>query len=120
MRITLNIYADGNHYSGRYMGEFVKVAKTSDIGAGMAKGFTVNGSKVMVASVGGKYYAIEDRCTHMGAKLSDGLLMGNVVMCMAHGAQFDIASGAPLTLPGESPVKTYEVRVNGEDIEIKL
>ncbi len=103
-----------------YMGEFVKVAKTSDIGTGMAKGFTVNGNKVMVANVGGKYYAVEDRCTHMGSKLSTGMLVGNIIMCIAHGAQFDVTNGAPLTTLGKSPIKTYEARVSGEDIEIKL
>ncbi len=102
------------------MGEFIKVAKTSDIGAGMAKGFTVNGSKVMVANAGGRYYAVEDRCTHMGSLLSTGLLMGQIIMCPSHGAQFNIADGAPLAPPAKSPVKTYEVRVRGDDIEIKL
>jgi 3-phenylpropionate/trans-cinnamate dioxygenase ferredoxin subunit len=102
------------------MGEFIKVAKTSDIGTGMAKGFTLNGNKVVVVNVGGKYYAAEDRCTHMGAKLSAGMLLGNIIICPDHGAQFDVTSGSPLTLPGKSPIKTYEVRVSGEDIEIKL
>jgi 3-phenylpropionate/trans-cinnamate dioxygenase ferredoxin subunit len=102
------------------MGEFIKVAKTSDIGTGTAKGFMVNGNRVMVANVGGKYYAVEDRCTHAGAKLSTGLLAGNIVTCISHGAQFDVTNGAPLTTLGRSPIKTYEVRVSGEDIEIKL
>ncbi len=102
------------------MGEFITVAKTSDIGTGMAKGFTVNGTRVMVANVGGKYYAVEDRCTHLGAMLSTGLLLGNTIMCPAHGARFNIASGAPLAPPAKLPVKTYEVRVSGEDIEVKL
>jgi 3-phenylpropionate/trans-cinnamate dioxygenase ferredoxin subunit len=102
------------------MGEFVKVAKTSGIGKGTARGFVVNGNKVMIANVGGKYYAVEDRCSHAGAKLSTGILAGNIIMCIAHGAQFDVATGAPLTTLAKSPVKTYEVRVSGEDIEISL
>lgn len=102
------------------MGEFIKVAKTSDIGVGMAKGFTVNGSKVMVANVGGKYYAIEDRCTHMGAKLSTGVLLGSIIVCGAHSAQFDVVTGESLSGIGKGPVGTYEVRVNGDDLEIKL
>ncbi len=102
------------------MGEFIKVAKISDVGPGTAKGITVNGYRMAVTNVGGKFYAAEDRCTHMGATLSMGLLLGNIIICPAHGAQFDITDGAPLTLPGKTPVKTYEVRVSGEDIEIKL
>jgi nitrite reductase/ring-hydroxylating ferredoxin subunit len=102
------------------MGEFVKVAKAADIGPGTMKGFVVGDTMVLVANTGGKYYAVEDRCAHMGAKLSAGMMIGNMIMCMAHGAQFDVTSGAPLTTPAKSPIKTYQVRVSGEDIEILL
>jgi 3-phenylpropionate/trans-cinnamate dioxygenase ferredoxin subunit len=102
------------------MAEFFRVAKASEIGAGMAKGFVVNGKNVMVANVGGKYYAVEDRCTHAGARLSTGILAGSIITCMAHGAQFDVANGSPLTTLAKSPLKTYEVRLSGEDIEIKI
>ncbi len=102
------------------MNEFVKVAKVADVGVGSMKGFTVNGVKVLVANVGGKYYALEDKCSHMGAKLSTGFLMGNIVMCMAHSAQFDVTTGEPLTIEGKGPVKKFEIQVNGDDLEVKL
>lgn len=102
------------------MGEFVKVAKAADIGAGAMKGYVIGDNKIMIANVGGKYYAVEDRCTHANAKLSAGMLMGNMVMCMAHGAQFDVTSGEALSSPAKTAAKTYEVRVSGDDIEVKL
>jgi len=102
------------------MNDYVKVAKAADIGAGMMKGYTVNDVKILIANLGGKYYAVEDKCTHMSALLSKGVLLGNIVMCPAHGAQFDVTSGAVLTSPASKPAKAYEVRLNGEDIEIKL
>jgi len=102
------------------MNDYVKVAKAADIGAGTMKGFTVNDVKIVIANVGGKYYALEDKCTHMNARLSPGMLLGNIVMCPAHGAQFDVTTGAVLASPASRPTKAYEVRVNGEDIEIKL
>ena len=102
------------------MNEFVKVAKAADIGAGTMKGYVVNNVKVLIANVGGKYYALEDKCSHMGAKLSTGMLLGNIVMCMAHSAQFDVTTGAALTIEGKGPVKKFEVRTSGEDLEIEL
>jgi len=102
------------------MNEFVKVAKAADIGSGSMKSYTMNDNKILIANVGGKYYAIEDSCTHMNAKLSKGMLLGNIILCPAHGAQFDVTSGAVLSSPASKPAKAYEVRVNGEDIEIKL
>jgi 3-phenylpropionate/trans-cinnamate dioxygenase ferredoxin subunit len=102
------------------MSEFVKVAKVADIGAGTMKGFVVGDIKLMIANIGGKFYAVEDRCTHMNAKLSTGMLMGKTVMCMAHGAQFDVTTGAVMASPANKPAKTYEVRVNGDDLEINI
>lgn len=102
------------------MAEFVKVAKTSDIAPNNARGFSVEGKNIMIASIDGKLYAAEDRCSHMNSKLSTGLLSGNVIMCMAHGAQFDITTGKQLGSIGKGPIKTYEVRVSGDDIEVKI
>ena len=102
------------------MGEFIKVAKAAEIGTGSMKGFVLGENKVLVANIDGKYYAIEDSCPHMGTKLSKGLLMGKNVTCMAHSAKFDVTSGLSLGDVTNKPAKTYEVRVNGEDIEVKL
>lgn len=102
------------------MADFVKVGKAADVKAGTVKGFVLGEHKVLIANVGGKYYALEDKCTHMGAKLSTGMLLGNIIMCMAHSAQYDVTTGEPLSGPGKAAVKAYEVRVNGEDLEIKL
>jgi phenylpropionate dioxygenase-like ring-hydroxylating dioxygenase large terminal subunit len=68
---------------------FTKVAKVADVAAGTIKGFLVGDKKVAIANANGKFYAFEDRCAHAGARLSTGLLLGNMVMCIAHGAQFD-------------------------------
>jgi 3-phenylpropionate/trans-cinnamate dioxygenase ferredoxin subunit len=102
------------------MGDFVKVARAADVPSGTMKGFVVGENKVLIVNVGGAYYALEDKCTHMGAKLSTGMLIGNIIMCIAHGAQFDAVTGKPLTLTGKGPVKKYEARVSGEDIEVEL
>ncbi len=102
------------------MGEFIKVAKAADIRAGFVKGFVVGENRIMIANVGGKYYALEDKCPHMGAKLSEGILLGSTIMCMAHNAQFDVLSGQSLAGVTNKSARAYEVRVNGEDIEVKV
>jgi nitrite reductase/ring-hydroxylating ferredoxin subunit len=102
------------------MGEFIKVAKAAEIGAGSMKGFVLGENRVLVANVEGIYYAIEDRCPHLGANLSRGLLMGKNITCMAHSAKFDVTTGLSLGDVTNKPAKTYEVRVNGEDIEVNV
>ncbi len=102
------------------MGEFVKVAKVTDVAAGTIKGFMVGDKKVAIANANGKFYAFEDRCAHLGAKLSTGVLLGNMVMCSVHGEQFNLETGKPLMMVTHDPIKVFPVKVEGEDILVQL
>ncbi|CAN5549655.1 hypothetical protein BH18THE2_BH18THE2_23930 [soil metagenome] len=44
---------------------YVEVAKTSEITSGKMKHVEVEGKEIVVSNVGGKYYAMDDRCGHM-------------------------------------------------------
>ncbi|MFL6502035.1 MAG: Rieske (2Fe-2S) protein [Nitrososphaera sp.] len=57
------------------MGEhLVKVAETKDIQAAQMMVVEVNGEKVCLSNVKGKYYAIGNVCTHMGGSVAEGKL----------------------------------------------
>jgi 3-phenylpropionate/trans-cinnamate dioxygenase ferredoxin component len=99
---------------------FVKVAKASGIPAGVVLGYEVEGKKVAVVSLGGKFYAFENHCSHRGAELSKGLLMGNVVVCPLHGSQFDVTTGQKIYGPAPVPIKTFLVKVEGDDVLVDL
>lgn len=102
------------------MEEYVKVAKADDIGVGTMKGFTIKGADILVANVGGTYYALEDRCPHRGARLSAGVLDGGVISCIAHGTRIDAATGRAVSGPGRLPARTYPARRSGGDVEVLL
>jgi nitrite reductase/ring-hydroxylating ferredoxin subunit len=93
------------------MGDFVKVAETKDIQPSKMIAVEVDGEKVCVANVEGKYYAIGNVCTHMGGPLAEGKLEGNVVQCPWHGSRFDIRSGKVLRPPAMREEPTYEVKI---------
>jgi 3-phenylpropionate/trans-cinnamate dioxygenase ferredoxin component len=99
---------------------FVKVAKASGVPAGVVLGYEVDGKKVAVVNLGGKFYAFENHCSHRGAELSKGLLEGNVVICPLHGSQFDVTTGQKIYGPAPGPIKTYLVKVEGDDIFVDL
>lgn len=65
-------------------------------------------------------FASDRRCTHQGADLMRGYLDGEVIECPVHQGRFSVRSGAPLNAPACVPLATYEVRVNGGKIEIKV
>ena len=75
-----------------------------------------------VYNVGGELYAIEDRCSHDDGPLCEGDWDADegVVICPRHGANFDIRTGDPLTLPAFQPVSTYRVGVADGTIRIEL
>jgi nitrite reductase/ring-hydroxylating ferredoxin subunit len=102
------------------MPDFVKVAKTEDIRAGQAKMVEVNGKEVALFNVAGVFYAIDNTCTHVGGPLCEGEIVGNEVTCPWHRAVFDVTSGQVLGPPAASNVNSYNVRVEGSDIEVEV
>ncbi len=57
---------------------------------------------VLVANVGGAYYAIEDACPHSGQSLSEGTLSSDdpCVTCAGHGWVIDLRDGRVRTEVG--------------------
>ncbi|MGH7829275.1 MAG: Rieske (2Fe-2S) protein [Candidatus Binatia bacterium] len=102
------------------MAEFVKVAKTSEIGPGQGKMVEVGGKKIALFNVEGSFHAIDDACTHRGGPLSEGGLDGKQVTCPWHGAIFDTTTGDVLGPPAAQGVARYNVRVDGADIEVEI
>lgn len=98
--------------------EFVKVATTGEIAPGTALRVEVADEPIAIFNLDGEFYAIGDICTHAEASLSEGDIFGDCVECPLHGAEFDIRTGRPRTLPAVIPVPTYAVKVEGGDILI--
>jgi 3-phenylpropionate/trans-cinnamate dioxygenase ferredoxin subunit len=95
------------------------VAKAGAIPAGTMQRVEVDGDAILLCNVGGKLYAVADLCTHDGGALDGGELDGERVMCPRHGAYFDVTTGAALTLPAVTPLPTYTVRVDGDDVYVE-
>ncbi len=100
------------------MSEFVSVAKTSEIPPGAREVFGIGRKWIAVFNVDGTYYAIEDICTHDDGPLAEGELKGCVIACPRHGATFDVRDGKVLSAPALVDVPAYDVRVEGDDIQL--
>jgi 3-phenylpropionate/trans-cinnamate dioxygenase ferredoxin component len=72
---------------------YILVTPKSSIPAGSMKKFTAGGKDILIAHVEDKFYALNNRCTHMGGSLADGKLEGCAVKCPRHGATFDLETG---------------------------
>lgn len=106
---------------------FVKVGETTEVPAGAMKAFTVRENEILVLNVNGKYYAMNNRCTHMGGDLSKGTLQGIILTCPRHGSRFDVTSGKALHGPKFGPIKLktsdahiYPAQVDGNSIMVDI
>lgn len=102
------------------MAEFVKVAKTNEIEPGQGRLIEVKGKQVALFNVDGKFYAVDNACSHRGGPLAEGKLSGYEVTCPYHHAIFDIRTGTALGPPAGQAVACYGVRVAGIDIEVEV
>ena len=75
------------------MSKFTEVAKIEELKSGTMKALIAEGRETLLARVGDKYYAVDNRCPHMKGDLSQGKLEGTIITCPLHGSQFDISNG---------------------------
>ena len=76
------------------------------------------GTAVAIVHTAEGVFAIRDACSHADVLLSEGEIEGCTIECWLHGSQFDLRTGAPLTLPAVVAVPVYEVRLSGEGEDI--
>ncbi|MGL6095980.1 MAG: Rieske (2Fe-2S) protein [Fimbriiglobus sp.] len=101
------------------MAATVIVGKVGDIPDGGNMVIEVNEIDVAVFHVGGKYFAIDDRCPHAGASLSSGEVDGETVTCPWHYWRFRLTDGAWADNPR---IKTgcYAVTIVGDEIRLTV
>jgi len=96
----------------------------------------VEGRSIGIISVGDRFYAIHDRCPHMGASMCAGSLSGTlvpsephelvygledrVIRCPWHGWEFDVETGRSLLEPRRVGLKTYRVTQDGDEVVLHV
>lgn len=103
-------------------GEAVRVCSLADLPESGGVQVLVEGrAPLAVWRVGEQVWATDDTCTHGKASLvADGYLEGHVIECGMHQGSFDIRSGAVVAAPCRIPLRTYAVRMQGDDVFVIL
>jgi 3-phenylpropionate/trans-cinnamate dioxygenase ferredoxin subunit len=103
--------------------EFVEVLETSQLPEGQMTKVIVQGKELLLTCVDGAYFAIANKCTHLGGSLSRGELDGSVVTCPRHGARFNVKTGENVRDAKIAMIKmqvkdieSYQVKVEGNKI----
>ena len=102
-------------------GNWVRVAAVADVPEGEIVARRVGDKEIALYHLaGGEFRATSNICTHEFARLSDGWLDGSMIECPLHAAQFDVRTGAVLAPPADADLEIFEVRVDGDDLLIKI
>jgi nitrite reductase/ring-hydroxylating ferredoxin subunit len=84
---------------GTAEGPWEAVADAAELPVGRLLRHTQGDLDVLVAHTEAGIAALEDRCPHMAAPLSEGQLEGCLLACPLHRGTFDLRSGEVVTFP---------------------
>lgn len=96
------------------------VAANDELETGQMKLIRRGDKRVVLARTADGYLAFDDRCSHRGGSLADGVLIGGTVQCLWHGSQFDCASGRVVCGPAKKPIGTYGVTERRDGIAVQF
>ena len=100
--------------------DWIDAGRASELAPGEMRRIDASGRRLLLANVGGKFYAADDTCTHEDASLSTGSLQGACVKCPLHGSRFNVCTGEALEEPAEESLRTYPVRVEAGRILVAV
>ena len=77
----------------------VKIATVDQIPEGEGRVCEAAGRTLAVFNADGRFYAMDNSCTHRGGPLGEGELDGTTVTCPWHGWRWDVTTGANVNNP---------------------
>jgi len=100
--------------------EWVTVAARSALAEGDMLAAAVGDRQIALYNIEDEIYATDNVCTHAFAILTDGWLDGDVIECPLHGGRFEVKTGKGLGPPIPCDLKTYPVRVVGDEVQVDI
>lgn len=98
----------------------VAVAKLSELADGEMKEVSAGETKILLARVRGKCYAVGAHCPHYGAPLVEGILSGEHIVCPWHHACFNIKTGDFEEPPAFDSLPRFDVKIENDQVFVSL
>ena len=89
----------------------IDLCSAADVIDGQGHQVIVDNLEVAVFKVDGRFYVIDDACTHGPGRLSEGEQDGDVIECNFHNGAFNIRTGEIVAPPCMIPIRTYYVEM---------
>jgi len=107
--------------------EYVKVAETTSFSTENKILIHLGDKEILLTKFENDYYAIDNKCPHMGGSLYDGKLIGNEIICPKHHSKFDTRTGKVVAAGKILFIKldvnntiSYPVKMENNDILIGI
>ena len=93
-------------------GGWQAIAAEDELLGDSMQAFELDGHRLLLVNAAGRYFVIDEMCSHEDYSLALGCIKGTRIRCSLHGSYFDLESGAPLDEPADEPIRTYPVKVD--------
>lgn len=102
-------------------GTWHRVATLGELEKDGKLGVKVAGREVALFLVDGRVFAFDDACPHADVPLSDmGAVVAGRLICLAHGADFDLETGETCSPLADHPLGRFETRLVGDAVEVRV
>ena len=97
------------------------VDKAANIPEDHLRSVTFGGKEILFVKNEGKYFAINNICSHSGAKLHEGILEKNILVCPWHGAKWNIRTGKLVWFTQSlENLESYNVVVENDHVFVEI
>jgi nitrite reductase/ring-hydroxylating ferredoxin subunit len=102
------------------LASWIKACTKDQVGNNEMFSFDHKEKRLLITNLNGTIYATDRICTHAEADLSSGFLSDEGVRCPLHLSVFNLENGKPLNPPAEGPLKTYNVKIDQNEIYVEV
>jgi 3-phenylpropionate/trans-cinnamate dioxygenase ferredoxin subunit len=102
------------------MAEWISVPNGESMSEGTMIALSALGKRIIVYKNRRGYFATDRRCTHQAADLMRGYFDEEIIECPVHQGRFNVSTGAALSAPASSPLKTYPVKLEAGKVYVEV
>ncbi len=102
---------------------FFPLERLINLSEGYRQAFKIDGVQIILLHEEGRTFAFSRTCPHQNYQLDYGQISNGVILCSAHGFEFDLKKNGALVKPAGFPcsaLTTYDLIYEGDRVGIMI
>jgi len=100
--------------------DWIRIPDAGKLVEGAMMPVAVQGKHLILFRTAAGYFATDRRCTHQQADLLRGYFDCDVIECPVHQGRFNVRTGAALSAPASTALRTYAVKILDDGIYVQI